>query len=62
MLKMKKIFLFAFILFIGKTIAQTEGYAKNNDNSLTYYKTFGKGEPLLMINGGPGMNSTGFEE
>ena len=58
---MKKIFLFAFLLFLGKAYAQTEGYAKNNDSSLTYYKTFGKGEPLLIINGGPGMNSNGFE-
>ena len=58
---MKKIFLFAFLIFLGKAYAQTEGYAKNNDSSLTYYKTFGKGEPLLIINGGPGMNSNGFE-
>lgn len=27
----------------------------------TYYKTYGKGQPLLIINGGPGMNSEGFE-
>ena len=58
---MKKVFLFAFLIFLGKAYAQTEGYAKNNDSSLTYYKTFGKGEPLLIINGGPGMNSNGFE-
>ncbi|MEO8532239.1 MAG: alpha/beta fold hydrolase [Flavobacterium sp.] len=59
---MKKIFLFAFFLFLGRTSAQTEGYAVNNDSSKTYYKTFGKGEPLLIINGGPGMNSNGFED
>ncbi|WP_166921153.1 alpha/beta fold hydrolase [Flavobacterium poyangense] len=59
---MKKIFLFAFLIFLGKTFAQTEGYVKNSDSSLTYYKTFGKGEPLLIINGGPGMNSNGFED
>lgn len=59
---MKKIFLFAFLMFLSKTFAQTEGYAKNNDLSQTYYKTFGKGEPLLIINGGPGMNSNGFED
>ena len=39
-----------------------EGFAVNNDGSKTYYKTFGKGEPLLIINGGPGMNSNGFED
>ncbi|MDX6191488.1 alpha/beta fold hydrolase [Flavobacterium sp. Fl-318] len=58
---MKRIFLFTFLLLLSKTFAQTEGLAKNNDASLTYYKTFGKGEPLLIINGGPGMNSNGFE-
>ena len=59
---MKKIFLFVFLIFLGNTFAQTEGYAKNNDASLTYYKTFGTGKPLLIINGGPGMNSNGFED
>jgi len=59
---MKKIFLLTFLIFLGKTFAQTEGYAKNNDSSLTYYKTFGKGKLLLIINGGPGMNSNGFED
>ncbi|WP_243416382.1 alpha/beta fold hydrolase [Flavobacterium sp. HTF] len=59
---MKKIFLFVFLLIAANTFAQTEGYATNNDSSKTYYKTFGKGEPLLIINGGPGMNSNGFED
>ncbi|MTH17034.1 alpha/beta fold hydrolase [Flavobacterium sp. LC2016-01] len=59
---MKKIFLFAFLLVAGITFAQTTGYAVNTDGSKTYYKTFGKGEPLLIINGGPGMNSNGFED
>ena len=48
-------------MFIGNAFAQSEGYSTNNDSSKTYYKTFGKGEPLLIINGGPGMNSNGFE-
>lgn len=58
---MKKIFLFAFLMILGNTFAQTEGYSTNDDSSKTYYKIFGKGEPLLIINGGPGMNSNGFE-
>jgi proline iminopeptidase len=58
---MKKVFLFAFLMFLGNAFAQTEGYSTNNDSSKTYYKIFGKGEPLLIINGGPGMNSNGFE-
>lgn len=48
-------------MVLGNTFAQTEGFSTNNDSSKTYYKTFGKGEPLLIINGGPGMNSNGFE-
>ena len=59
---MKKIFLFGFLLFLGNIFAQNEGFAVNTDGSKTYYKTFGKGEPLLIINGGPGMNSNGFED
>jgi proline iminopeptidase len=49
---MKKFFLFFFLVSIGNTFAQTEGYSTNNDSSKTYYKIFGKGEPLLIINGG----------
>ena len=59
---MKKIFLLVFLMVLGNTFAQTEGYSTNSDSSTTYYKTFGKGEPLLIINGGPGMNSNGFED
>jgi proline iminopeptidase len=58
---MKKIFLLVFLMVLGNTFAQTEGYSTNNDSSKTYYKVFGKGEPLLIINGGPEMNSNGFE-
>ena len=58
---MKKIFLFVFLSLFGQSFAQTEGFAKNADASQTYYKVFGKGTPILIINGGPGMNSNGFE-
>ncbi|GAB1856037.1 hypothetical protein MHTCC0001_08720 [Flavobacteriaceae bacterium MHTCC 0001] len=30
------------------------------DYGSIHYKTFGEGEPLLIINGGPGMNCEGF--
>ncbi|WP_396173985.1 alpha/beta fold hydrolase [Flavobacterium sp.] len=59
---MKNIFLLSLLLLLSKTSAQTEGFAVNKDSSLTYYKIFGKGQPLLIINGGPGMSSNGFEE
>jgi proline iminopeptidase len=58
---MKKIFLFVFLSLFGHSFAQTEGFSKNSDSSQTYYKIFGKGTPILIINGGPGMNSNGFE-
>jgi proline iminopeptidase len=57
----RKIFLFVFLSLFGHTFAQTDGYCKNTDSSQTYYKIFGKGSPILIINGGPGMNSNGFE-
>lgn len=49
------------LLFLTHCFAQTEGYSPNVDGSQTFYKIYGKGEPLLIINGGPGMNSNGFE-
>jgi proline iminopeptidase len=51
------------LLFFFSTFAfaQTEGYSTNTDLSKTHYRTFGSGKPLLVINGGPGMNSNGFE-
>jgi proline iminopeptidase len=42
--------------------AQKDGFAKSSDSTRIYYRTFGTGQPLLIINGGPGMNSNGFEQ
>lgn len=39
----------------------SEGMLFSTDGAPVYYKTFGTGKPLLIINGGPGMNSNGFE-
>jgi hypothetical protein len=57
---------FSFALFIINIIcitaySQTEGYAASV-NSKIYYRTFGAGKPILIINGGPGLNSDGFIE
>lgn len=57
----KKIFLFVFLSLFWHSFAQTDGFSKNEDSSQTYYKIFGKDAPILIINGGPGMNSNGFE-
>jgi len=40
-------------------LSQKSEIISNNRVQLSY-KTFGKGKPLLIINGGPGMNSEGF--
>ncbi|MEP2772162.1 MAG: alpha/beta fold hydrolase [Fulvivirga sp.] len=34
-------------------------YTQNGEHPIAY-QTFGKGDPLVIINGGPGMNSDGF--
>ncbi|MES2812854.1 MAG: alpha/beta fold hydrolase [Bacteroidota bacterium] len=57
---MKKIAVLFILVFLTKVHSQTEGYSPNLDGSKTFYKTFGVGEPILIINGGPGMNSEGF--
>ncbi|MGH2665467.1 alpha/beta fold hydrolase [Flavobacterium sp.] len=58
---MKKTFLFLSLLLLNYSFGQTEGFAPNTDNTQTYFRTFGNGSPILIINGGPGMNSNGFE-
>ncbi|MEZ4803243.1 MAG: alpha/beta fold hydrolase [Gelidibacter sp.] len=49
-----------FVLSISFSVfAQHEETILLKDSKI-YIKTFGKGKPLLIINGGPGMNSEGF--
>ena len=57
----KKTLLIAFILSLttSVTFSQNEINIKVNDN-IIHLKTFSNGEPILIINGGPGMNSDGF--
>ena len=38
---------------------QKDGFAQSNGVKI-YYRTFGTGIPVLIINGGPGLNSDGF--
>lgn len=45
---------FIFILFFA-----SNGFAQKSTFK-THYRTFGKGQPIVIINGGPGMNSNGF--
>jgi proline iminopeptidase len=52
--------LFLFFLFSPWLVmAQYSGYLAGNDHQI-FYTTFGTGKPVLIINGGPGMNSEGF--
>jgi len=52
------IFLFLFDI---TCFSQETGNSVSSDTVSIYYRTYGKGKPLLIINGGPGMNSDGFE-
>ncbi len=48
---------FALLLLSFAAVTQAgTGYAGN-----IYYQTFGSGTPVLIINGGPGLDSAGFE-
>ena len=54
--------LLLFSLFFHVSIvAQVQGKAPTADRHFLHYKVYGKGTPLVIINGGPGMNSKGFE-
>lgn len=63
---MKKYISFAFIIMCVNLYSQTlrEQVQENTldfGNDKLHYKSFGEGDPILIINGGPGMNSEGFE-
>jgi proline iminopeptidase len=54
---MRYLLLVGTILFSLNCVAQNE---KQIRSFIPQYQTFGKGYPILIINGGPGMNSNGF--
>lgn len=55
---MKKLAL--LLLFVSHfSYSQTEEVIRSGNSNL-HYKTFGSGKPILIINGGPGMNCEGF--
>lgn len=57
----KLVLLFLLLISLGSKSQNTNGIATSIDSNPIYYRTYGKGKPLLIINGGPGMNSDGFE-
>ncbi|MFC0877850.1 alpha/beta fold hydrolase [Saccharicrinis sp. FJH2] len=58
---MKKILMLILpSLMISLTVfCQEDGFIET-DNGVIHYKKFGTGEPLLIINGGPGLDCEGF--
>lgn len=49
------------MLFSDYTEARDSKYIKI-PNGVIHYRSFGKGNPIVIINGGPGMNSEGFAD
>jgi proline iminopeptidase len=47
------------IVIATPVFSQEEGFLKIDDGVI-HYKTFGHGSPLLIINGGPGLDCEGF--
>ena len=56
---MKTLLFFLSLLISAAILAQEEHYIPAGDNVI-HLTTYGTGEPLLIINGGPGMSSEGF--
>jgi proline iminopeptidase len=55
---MKKV-VFILLFIFSFSFSQTEEIIRSGNSNL-HYKTFGTGKPILIINGGPGMNCEGF--
>ncbi len=53
-------YLIAFLLFVNFSVFSQEYKNFKFKDGIIAYKTFGEGHPVLIINGGPGMNSNGF--
>ena len=53
------LFLFVNLSLTIPGICQQDGYIAI-DNGVIHFKKFGNGEPLLIINGGPGLDCEGF--
>lgn len=58
---MKK-FAVLLLFWCALSNAQSQGTFKSADGTPISCRVFGSGKPLLIINGGPGMNSNGFED
>lgn len=54
------LFFKGLLLFFSISLFAQNGTVIPIDGGVLHYKTYGKGKPLLIINGGPGMSSEGF--
>lgn len=62
-MKLSKIIFQSILLgFLTTPIAFAQSNTIDANGGKLHYEIFGKGEPILIINGGPGMNSNGFDE
>ncbi len=50
------------ILLVTLNSCYAQRTTKENQEVETSFRVFGKGQPILIINGGPGMNSDGFDD
>ncbi len=57
----KTFIILSLLLCISSCNSQNADFAISTDKTHIHFKTFGTGKPLLLINGGPGMNSNGFQ-
>lgn len=57
--QIKRVFLFFTLVIHLHCSGQN---SQSNAPILPYYRVFGEGKPVLIINGGPGMNSNGFAD
>lgn len=59
-INMKKLFPVLLVAILSLNCCAQEASFTSGSASKIYYRVFGSGKPLVIINGGPGMNSNGF--
>ena len=47
-------------MFAAQTLVAQTGNVIDSDGAKLHYRIFGSGQPILIINGGPGLDSEGF--
>lgn len=57
---MKFLFILLTIVILPNSGSAQRSYFTESGDAIIHYRIFGKGNPILIINGGPGFNSNGF--